>query len=173
VEEGEFEILIGASSADIRLKDTVYVESITENIELPDFRESTPVYYEIHRKNFQVEENEFITLYGRNLPNYPPRGTKPHTLNSSLEDIQGTMIGKLIGFMLRRGLKKHTGIKDESDPTYRMMWHFVYESPLRTIAMMGGDMVSIEMIEGVLKISNRRFFSGLFEILRSIHKNER
>jgi beta-glucosidase len=75
--------------------------------------------------------------------------------------------------MLKRGLKKHTGIKDELDPSYRMMWHFVYESPLRTIAMMGGDMVSIEMIEGVLKISNGRFFSGVFEILRSLHKSER
>lgn len=173
VEEGDFEILIGASSVDIRLRETVYVESRNKDVIIPDLRHSLPVYHDIHKSNFYVEEHEFAALYGKNLPEYPPKGAKPYSLNSSLEDIQGTMIGKLIGCMLKRGLKKHIAIKDESDPSYRMMWHFVYESPLRTIAMMGGDMVSIEMIEGVLKISNGKVFSGLFEILRSLHKSER
>ncbi|MBV1758859.1 MAG: glycoside hydrolase family 3 C-terminal domain-containing protein, partial [Dethiosulfatibacter sp.] len=173
VEEGEFEILIGASSIDIRLNETVYVESIRKDIDIPDYRKSLPVYHEIHKKNFCVEEHEFATLYGRNLPEYPPKGAKPYSLNSTLEDIQDTLVGKLIGFMLKRGLKKHLGISDEFDPSYRMMWYFVYESPLRIIAMMGGHVISLETIEGVLKISNGKFFAGLMEILKSLYKTER
>ena len=172
-EEGEFEILIGASSVDIRLKETVYVESIRKDIETPDYRQSLPVYHEIHKKDFYIEANEFAALYGRNLPDYPPKGAKPYSLNSSLEDLQGTLIGRFIGFMLKRGLKKHIGISDEFDPSYRMMWYFVYESPLRTIAMMGGHVISLETIEGVLKISNGKVFSGVLEIIRSLCKTER
>lgn len=170
VEEGEFEILIGSSSIDIRLTETVYVESTNKDVQIPDYRHSLSVYHEIRKKDFYVEEHEFAELYGTSLPEYPTKGAKPYSLNSSLEDIQGTVIGKLIGFMLKRGLKKHIGTNDESDPGYRMMWHFVYDSPLRTIAMMGGHMISLEMIEGVLKISNGKFFSGLFQILKSLRK---
>ena len=44
VESGEFEILVGASSRDIRLSSVVSVKG-NDNITHPDYKESAPVYY--------------------------------------------------------------------------------------------------------------------------------
>ncbi|MEG2081145.1 MAG: fibronectin type III-like domain-contianing protein, partial [Oscillospiraceae bacterium] len=45
IETGDFEILIGASSRDIKLSDKVFVKS-TVDAKIPSYKETAPCYYD-------------------------------------------------------------------------------------------------------------------------------
>lgn len=64
VEEADYQIFIGASSADIRLTDTVSIEGT--NAPIPYSKEQLPSYYSGKIKN--VGKQEFEALLGREVP---------------------------------------------------------------------------------------------------------
>ena len=66
VETGEFDILVGASSADIRLTAAVTVNGTTENI--PDYSAVAPLYYSGDVQNVPAEQ--FVAVLGRELSDY-------------------------------------------------------------------------------------------------------
>ena len=65
VESGEFEIMVGASSRDIKLTATVNVASTVE-AEVPDYRVSAPSYYKADIKD--IADDEWTAVYGQELP---------------------------------------------------------------------------------------------------------
>ncbi|MGN0521007.1 MAG: glycoside hydrolase family 3 C-terminal domain-containing protein, partial [Eubacterium sp.] len=65
VETGEFEILVGSSSRDIKIRNTVMVES-TDNAEIPDYRKTSPAYYNADIGN--MNGKQFEAIYGKSLP---------------------------------------------------------------------------------------------------------
>jgi beta-glucosidase len=68
-EEGLYDILIGASSRDIRLRSSVSVENRATDIPLPDLRGKCPCYYDIgNKEGFEIPDSDFENLYGGKLP---------------------------------------------------------------------------------------------------------
>ncbi len=172
VEEGKFEILIGASSRDIRLTSNIYVSSTRTDVNVPDYRETSPSYYNLNDEGFGIDENEFRAVYGRDLPS-SERGEEEFTINSSLEEISSTFIGKMLFKFAKAHIRKMLGTEDENDPIYRMTWCTIIESPLRTMVQMGDGTVSMETMNAIVKLANGRYITGVGKLLASLIKGDK
>lgn len=164
VESGEYEIRVGASSRDIRLRAVARVDS-----RLPEFdpaeRDCLPAYMNFPA-DAEVSQADFQRLLGRPLPenNRERRGT--YTLNSALGDLYGSLVGRWLAATLNKNIQEL--VKDEPDgPTALMLREMVKGMPLRGIGMMSGGTVTRPLLEGVLTMVNGRFFKGLAAALRA------
>ena len=161
VESGEFEILVGASSRDIRLEGKVKVESTVE-AEIPDYRETAPCYYEGRANEATAEE--FEAVLGRKLP--PSRRDKnaPLTLLDSLGDAKETRWGKVINDFIS---KFFFNMSDEQ--SVKMMEMIVLDVPMRNFITMGSGVFNEEMAKGLLMILNgEKPARGLGKILAGL-----
>lgn len=147
VEGGEFEILVGASSRDIRLNATVTVESTVE-AEIPDYRETAPCYYEGRANEATAEE--FEAILGRSLPPSSLDKSAPLTLLNSLGDAVNTKWGKIINNLLDKALSAVGG----DDQALGMAKAMALEIPIRDFISMSSGVFSEEMATGLLMILN-------------------
>lgn len=170
VEEGEFEILIGASLRDIRLRANIYVTSTESEVKVPDYRVSSPSYYNLKSKGFEIDRKEFESIYGKDLSPIERLENKEFTINSSLEEIQHTLIGRILKRFAKRYVKNMLNTDDENDTVYKMTWSTIMESPLRTLAQLSNGAVSIDMINIIIKFANRKYFSGLGQLISLLTK---
>ena len=145
VESGAFDILVGASSADIRLKDTLFVRSTQPEIAVPDFRESAPDYYTGNVQHISAEQ--FEAVLGHALPD-PTRGAAPLGMTNNIEDAQNTKWGgrihKAVGMITKAVDKGNSGMA-ESVAT---------QTPIRNFVSMSGGLFSEEMADGFIQILN-------------------
>lgn len=155
VEGGQYLIEIGASCEDIRLSGFVEVLS---NFVAEDRRSTLPSYYSLTRLGaFHVSDDEFEKLLGRSLPVQHDTHHKPFTLNSTLEDISGTFIGKKINKMII-GMYANTTKSDEEKKALIAM---MLDSPIRMIGMAG---LSEKKMLAVLDMANGKFIKALFDV---------
>ena len=160
-EDGE--ILVGASSRDIRLSTTLRLDS-EQTAPLPANREQFAVYYNFP-KGASVSQKDFEALLGRPIPINAPTPKGNYTLNTPISERSGSFIGRQSFQMMKDQVGKM--IKDREDrPTGAMVAHMVQEMPLRSILMMGGAFNRAKL-EALLAIINGRFFSGLFAFIRA------
>lgn len=173
VEEGDFEILIGASSRDIRLSGSVKVASTVKDVEIPDLRETLPVYYSADIQN--ISDEDFEKLLGYELPYKNEAEFTEITINSALEDAAGTKAGKLINNMLVKMFKTMSkgNISQE-----KMMTAMALQIPIRCFISMSMGVFTPEMAEGLCTILNGKgtlkgigkILSGLGGAVRNIGK---
>lgn len=105
-EKGEYKILIGASSSDIRLKSAVSVDGDTAD-KIPDYRNIAPSYYDIKNVT-EISEEEFLAYAKLKKPQ--ERDKTKITLYSPIKDLQYSKGGKpLFDSLVERA--KSTGDK--------------------------------------------------------------
>ena len=135
VESGEFDILVGASSADIRLTATVNVSGTTENI--PDYSTVAPLYYSGDVQN--VPEDQFVAVLGRELPatNYPSDRKLgiQDTFESCAHTKNGKRFYKLLTTLIPAGFAQAIAM----------------QTPFRDFISMSGGVFSEQMAEGLVK----------------------
>ncbi len=138
VESGAFEILVGASSADIRLNATVNVTA--KDIAVPDYSILAPCYYTADVQN--VSEQQFVAVLGRELP--PTEKSKDRTLdlNDTFESSAHTKWGKRLFAMLTALIPAG------------MAQAIAVQTPFRDFISMSGGVFSESMAEGLLRILN-------------------
>lgn len=148
VESGDFDILIGASSRDIRLTTSFNVESTVE-AEVPDFKVSAPVYYEADIMN--VPDGQFAAVLGREIPMATRPVSEPLDINCSLEDAVNSKWGKRINVLIDKvmGLNFNAGGSSSG-----MMKAMVLQIPIRDFVAMSGGVFTEEMAKGLLMILN-------------------
>ncbi len=164
VESGEFKILVGASSRDIKLEATVNVESTVE-AEIPNYRETAPSYYGADIMN--VPANEFEAVYGKALPPSERDKSKPLTVLNTLEDAAD---GKW-GGRINRLLKKMLG-------TETMAGAVALQTPVKNFISMSFGLFSPAMAEGLLVILNedkmgkglKIIFKGIPNLIKNLGK---
>ena len=174
VEEGSFEILIGSSSADIRLNKEISLSSKDTLSEWAlGLKELVPEYYGIDQKIFSdlSQSGPFRRLMDRELPLMDIPSGAAYTRTSSIDDVRKTLIGKLLYRVMLMGIKKMVG-KDADPRTMRMMEAIVKEMPLRSMGMMSEGKFSIEMIDAVVLMINGHFFKGLGKIIKTPAKGK-
>jgi beta-glucosidase len=165
VESGEYQILVGSSSRDIRLEGSVYITSTQKDVMIPD-RDRLPAY-----QNFQVDglisKEDFEKLIGRKVPNNLISARDPYTIKTPLADMGSNPFGWILIKIVDRQLKKMT--RDDPDgPTALMMRSMVKTMPLRTMLLMGGARISREILDGLLLIMNGYIYKGLILLIRTI-----
>ncbi|MDR3292597.1 MAG: glycoside hydrolase family 3 C-terminal domain-containing protein [Clostridiales bacterium] len=94
VESGEFTILIGKSSREIVLKETLAVAA-TKAVKHPNYRTSSPSYYKIGSV-LAIPDGEFEKLTGRKVNPNQPYERGEFDRNSTLDDIRITPLGALL-----------------------------------------------------------------------------
>lgn len=158
VEAGDYELLVGASVADIRLSATVAVEGT--GAPLPYDKAALKDYYTGNVKN--ISDAEYTALLGHAIP-------EGNWNSSGLLDMNDAICQMYYAksWIARTAYKVLTGMlkKAEAKGTPNLNILFIYNMPFRGIAKMTGGMVTMEMAEGILDAVNGHFFKGLGKII--------
>jgi len=156
VEGGEYQIMVGASAADIKLTGTVAAAG-TEAPN-PYNEKELADYYTGNIK--AVSDRQFETLLGHPIPDGSWSGTL--TMNDAICQMYYAKSG-LARFVCRRLTSMINKSMEKGKPNLNLM--FNYNMPFRGIAKMTGGMCTMEMAEGILIIVNGHFFKGLGRII--------
>ncbi len=157
VETGEFKILVGASSRDIRLEASVNVES-TSSYAIPNYSTLAPAYYTADVNN--VTDEQFRTVLGHEIPPTERDKSKPLTILNTIEDAAD---GKW-GGRLNRMLKKMLGEDNLASAV-------ALQLPIKNFISMSFGIFSPRMAEGLLVILNEdKFGKGMRMIIGGFFK---
>lgn len=156
VEGGEYEILVGASVADIRLSETISVKGT--DAKLPDEPEKMENYYKGTIK--AISDREFEALLGHKIPDGHWSGMLE--MNDAICQMYYAKSG-LARFAYRILTDMLKKAEAKGKPDLNLL--FIYNMPFRGIAKMTGGMVTMEMAEGILAAVNGHFFQGLGKII--------
>lgn len=166
IEGGEYEILVGASSADIRLRADVSVEGT--KAEIPYDRNRMQDYYSGNVLN--VPDEEYETLLGHPIPDGNWRTDGLLDVNDAIcqmyyaKSAPARLVWKIM-----------TNMKNKSEakgkPDLNIL--FIYNMPFRGIGKMAGGMCSQEMVGGIMKIVNGHFFKGLGTVIRGFFRQRK
>ncbi len=146
VETGEFDILVAASSRDIRLSSTVTVESTVE-CDIPDYRETAPNYY---NNIANISRDDFAAVYGE-LPNPEIDRTKKIDIYCCLNDARHTKWGGKLCNMIE---KLMSGMGSDANGDGKMLAAMATQIPIRNFIQMSMGVFSPEMADGLLKMLN-------------------
>ncbi len=158
VDGGSFEIRIGASSRDIRLK-----QVFTVNSDFVPETDSAPKIYHSPSLPFQVSAEDFTALLGHAVPDVEP--VKPFHLNSTIGETGTKFLGRVLYKQVLKEATKMMG--DEMDDTTRKIIESgVGETPLRSIVLMSGGQFSFKLVEVIIHFLNGKILKGLGRLLR-------
>lgn len=158
-EGGEYQLYIGASSADVRLTATVEKAGTTEV--LPYSAEQLPSYYS--GKVTDVCDEEFKTLLGREIPEAGYKFYKKKRMvideNCTVADLRYSKrwVGRAFagGIRFAIGFLKKTGKRTNANTLIMGVLH----QPVRGIAKFGG--LSRRRMEALLLMFNGHLFKGI------------
>ncbi len=170
VETGDFEIMVGSSSRDIRLKAAIHLDSTVKQVVSPAAREKFAVYYNLS-KDSRFETSDFETLLGRPIPpnRSPQKGD--YTLNTPVCELNSSFLGRLFIRVVNGQVSKMIkGI--EETPTAVLLQTMVREMPLRGLLMQGGTL-SRPGLEALLLIFNGHLFKGLAALMKVLSQKKR
>ncbi len=166
VETADYEINIGASSADVRLVDTIFVEGA--EAEVPYDKDKLPTYYTGIVNDVTTEE--FENLMGRKVP--APNWDKKEKLgyNDTIAQCKYAkgLAARAAYYMLVfiHWFLEKIGERDKAN----IMIMSIYQMPFRGIARMTGGSINMPMVDGMLMIVNGEFFKGTAKLIKEKNK---
>lgn len=144
VENGTYEILLGNSSRNIRLRDSV--ELMSASASGADLRESLPCYFDLGER-LTVTDEQFEAALGRPLPKEEAGG--PLTINSTVAELLERPAGReLLAPYMENGK-----LAGDDDFTHMMEKSFM-EMPLRSIGMLDPVVFAKDKLAGILERLN-------------------
>ncbi len=151
VESGKFDILVGASSADIKLNAEITVTA--KEVAVPDYSMLAPCYYTADVQD--VPEKQFVAVLGRELPPTVKSTDQPLDLTDTFENAKHTKWGgrlfALLTMLIPEGMARAIAV----------------QTPFRNFITMSGGVFSEQMAAGLLRILNGEK-GGLRMILKGI-----
>lgn len=161
VEAGEFEILVGASSQDIRVSDVIQLDSAQTASARP---ENLDAYYN-YPKGTPVSQSDFEALLGRPVPpNTTPR-KGVYTINTPVGDMTDSFIARQLFNVIKKQMGKMIEGQEDS-PIALLMDAMMKEMPLRAMLMMGDGAIDRPKLEALVMMINGKFFKGLGAFLK-------
>ncbi len=162
VEPGKFDILVGASSRDIRLETFVNVSSDDDSPH-PNYKETAPSYYSADIMN--VSDEEFSALLGAPLPKKERDPKIPLNINNTLEDAKSGKAGALICGLI----DKIFDFMPDNDPNQLMMRSMALQIPIRCMISMSMGVFTEKMAEGLIDILNgKSAVKGVGKIIKDL-----
>ncbi|MBM3137559.1 MAG: glycosyl hydrolase [Chloroflexi bacterium] len=164
VEPGEFEILVGASSRDIRMRAVVIVHG-----KEPQQGQSVPKGLDQYNNlptdgNFSAQG--FEALLGQPLPDNSHERRGHYTVNTPIVDMCETPLGRVLSKYMQKEIRKLVAGFEDS-PNALMMKQMTMEGPLRLLLMSAGSHINRGMMEGLLMMINGQLLRGLSHLLKA------
>ena len=157
IETADYQIMIGASSIDIKLTDNIYIEGT--NAPLPYNKEQLPSYFSGKAEN--VSAFEFESLLGYKTPKTTWDRKKPLGYNDTIAQCQYAK-GAFARFAYHVLVFAYWFLKKIGKRNIaNIIMMSVYHQPFRGIARLTGGLMNMPMLDGVLMIVNGHFFKGL------------
>jgi beta-glucosidase len=164
VEAGEFEILVGASSQDIRLSDVIQLDSVQKaSAAKPEL-----VAYYNYPKGTPVSESDFAALLGRPLPANEKRTKGSYTINTPVGDMTDSFLARQLFSVLKKQIGKMIEGQEDS-PIAILMDAMMREMPLRAMLMMDVGIGRVKL-EALVMMINGKFLKGLGAFFKGSHK---
>lgn len=147
LEDGSYIIYISKDVFTHLLKKSIYIKGETVN------HEKTSYLNEVY------DTSDFNKIYLNELPKELLKVKRPYTINSTLNDFKNTLMGKIIRkLVIKIALKE---IKSLSDSMQNLTKKMLDTTPLRVLAIYGGDAFTMNMALGIVDIVNLKFIKGL------------
>lgn len=161
VDAGDYEILVGASSRDIRLRAALHIAAAP--CDQPNYRGTVPSYYNLPHTDgtLSIPEAEFLTLLNKSVRQ--PRKGRPFHLNTPVFELRATLLGRIFVFFAKR-MAVRSMKASEGDDVERMVNATVMDMPLRSIGMTGD--FDKPAVDGMVEIFNGHWIRGLKRLLR-------
>ena len=166
VESGTYTVLACASSRDIRLTQVIHVTSTAEESSVPDYRKSASVYYAPGSKNFVIPQQQFESVYGSPMEDPLPVKRGCYHVNSTLSDLNGTFVGKVLARIIHRRYEKQY-TDDPRPDQIRMMKAMFDDMPLRALVNYSGGELSFEALDSLLIMLNGHLIKGFAAFCRN------
>ena len=151
VEKGTYEILIGASSRDIRLKGEIALDGIEDPY--------SPFDKDDFAQALIKDEKTFEKVIGRSLPQEPE--VPPFTPDSTIEDLRTNRTGRI-------ALKLIDYIFEDTDMVTGIRKDTIFTTPLRQ-SLMASDRLTWDSVDAIAEFLNGRPVKGIKKMIRSIH----
>ena len=154
VEAGAFDLLVGASSRDIR--STLTVDVPGEVIDAAPTGAAGP-----GRNRFVATATEFEAMLGRAIP--APTPVLPFTINTVVEELDATRLGRAAkaGFLRIANRQTRKLLGDDPDPVLvKLSRQMIREAPLRFLVSMSGGSGSIKAFEGLTRLLSTLRITG-------------
>lgn len=145
VEAGRFDIAVARSSVD-----PVAVHSV----EIPS---GDRVAAGPRPAGFVATDDEFAAMLGRPIP--APAPVRPFNRSSTLEEMEETALGRMIGSVVLREAARRAQAEfpDPDDATIAMVKAAVREGPARALVLLSGGSIRFPQLDSVLDALNGRY----------------
>ena len=159
---GTYQILLGASSREIRLKTSL--EMAGEEISVPAWQ---PESWYAHPSG-QPDRADWEKLMGHPVPVSQEPRKGQFTLDNSCLEMKDSSLIMRIQYRVTESIiaKSFGGKKDLSDPSYRMMLLCATDCPLRAVVINSNGSMGDKMAQGLLLMANGHYLKGLAKLLK-------
>ena len=152
---GEYEIRVGASSRDIRLRQRLVVDAADDTRQAPQPNiDQGPAFVDGH---LRVDDETFAAMLGKPIP--PPEDARPFHLNSTLGEVETTWLGRLVAKRFKANFAKRMGGRDAA--TQKMIERMADETPLRLLVLSSGGKLGFATAEAFVAAMNGRYLKAL------------
>lgn len=141
VESGEYKILVGASSRDIRLEAAAKMKSEDDET-IVDLRESAGVYFD--GDPARAREDDLKVIYGGEFKLAPE--ITSDSLNNSIERSKDKGLAKFIYNTVDLAMKPKGGVGSS------MITNTIMQTPIRNYVSMSNGLFTEDMADGLLKV---------------------
>ena len=161
---GEYSVLVGSSSRDIRLEGTVNVD-FKDVQPLPDYAAICPQYYDIENSE-TIDDSQFKNLYGKEIaPNVAPKRGE-FNQNTTIGDFSCCLIGKIIIKVAPKLIKSQ--VPDADMTTMIMLTQGMKGMPLRGLIGISSGLIDKRIIDGMLLWGNKHRLRGLVKMIGGV-----
>lgn len=142
---GTYEILLGSSSADIRLTETLEVDGTVERL---PYEELSSWYVKPEGK---PNVKDFEKIYGQEIRAYVPEKAGGFTMMNTLNDMGENPVVKQIMDGMKAGILQG---RDENDPEMVFTLSIVFNTPLIRLVQQGGGATPLELMQAAVACAN-------------------
>jgi len=152
VEAGDFELLLAASSTDIRLRTTIEIASDDQPTACP-----APA-------GWTADDAEFADWLRAPVPTPDP--VRPFHRNTPIADLDATPLGRWVQQLLTAAGTRQVArtVPEEDAATRRMFESVIAEAPLRSLPLLNGGRPPLQAIDLAVAVLNGRLRARVTEL---------